>query len=131
MSRILIVEDDAIGRQLLEKYMNPYGAVDCVEDGEQALAAFQTAWEEADPYQLILLDIMIPKKDGQEVLRWIRSYEREQRVPSMQKTKIIMTTALDDPSNIMESFYTGGADSYIVKPIELEKLQQEMQNLGL
>lgn len=131
MLRILIVEDDATGKQLLESFMIPYGEVDCVEDGEQAVSAFKSAWEQERPYQLILLDIMIPKVDGQEVLRRIRTYEQEYGVANMQRAKIVMTTALDDPSNIMESFYNGGADSYIVKPIELSKLQQELQNLGL
>ena len=131
MLQILIVEDDATGKQLLENFMISYGEVDCVEDGEQAIAAFKSAWEQGLPYQLIMLDIMIPKVDGQEVLRWIRNYEREKGIDSMQRAKIIMTTALDDPANIMESFYSGGADSYIVKPIELDKLQQELQNLGL
>ncbi|MFW6415034.1 MAG: response regulator transcription factor [Thermodesulfobacteriota bacterium] len=130
MSRILIVEDEETGKHLLESFMSPYGQVDSVENGEAAVAAFDSAWKEADPYQLVLLDIMIPKMDGQEVLRWIRNYEREQGILSGQRAKIVMTTALDDPSNIMESFYSGGADSYVVKPIELEKLQQELQNLG-
>ena len=130
MRRILIVEDEETGKQLLERFMSPYGHVESVEDGEKAVTAFENAWRDASPYQLILLDIMIPKMDGQEVLRWIRNYEREQGIAPMQRAKIVMTTALDDPSNIMESFYNGGADSYVVKPIELEKLQQELQNLG-
>lgn len=130
MLRILIVEDEETGRQLLERFISPYGHVDSVKEGENAVRAFETAWKEGNPYQLILLDIMIPKMDGQEVLKWIRNYEREQGILPAQRVKIVMTTALDDPSNIMESFYNGGADSYVVKPIELEKLQQELQNLG-
>jgi two-component system chemotaxis response regulator CheY len=42
-----------------------------------------------------------------------------------------MVTALDDPQNVVKAFYQGGADSYLVKPIEKDKLEQELKNLGL
>jgi two-component system chemotaxis response regulator CheY len=71
--RILIVEDDFGSRRLMQKLVSDYGQCDVVVDGEEAVEAFRLAWEENSPYDVIFLDIMLPKMDGQEALRRIRT----------------------------------------------------------
>ncbi len=57
--------------------------------------------------------------------------EKEMSVMEKDGVKVIMTTALDDPKTVVESYYKLGATSYIVKPIGKQKLLQEVEKLGL
>ena len=131
MIKILIVEDDFIVRRILKDILSPYGDCDIVVDGEEAIQAFRLAWEEKEPYDLICLDIMMPKLDGQEALRRIREMEKEIGIQGSAEVKVIMVTALDDPKNVVEAYYRGGATSYIVKPIVKVRLLDEIRSFGL
>lgn len=129
--RILIVEDEMTSRQLLHGMLTPFGQCDTVIDGDEAIDAFRLAHEENKPYDLILMDIMMPKVNGQEALREIRNIEKEKGIRGTQKVKAIMTTALEDQKNVIDAFYKGGAAAYLVKPIDKSKLIGEMKKLGL
>ena len=129
--RILIVEDELISRQVLRELLAPYGQSDVAADGAQAISAFKRAFEESKPYDLICMDIVMPNIDGQQALKEIRSIEKEKGIRGSNKIKVIMTTALEDSKNVLDAFYYGGADAYLVKPIEKQKLLEEMSNLHL
>jgi two-component system chemotaxis response regulator CheY len=129
--RILIVEDDFGSRKLLQSLLSAYGDCDIAVDGEEAIAAFQLAWKEKKPYALICMDIMMPKINGQEALKKIRDYEHQNEIKPSDEVKVIMTTVLDDPKNVIDALYKGGASAYIVKPIDKEKLIREIEELGL
>ncbi len=128
--RFLVVEDDFGSRRLLQALLKPYGAVDVVVDGEEAVEAFRLAWEENDPYHALFIDIMMPNVDGQEALRRIREMESSIGVDERDQVRVVMTTALEDPKNVVEAYYRGGATSYLVKPIDRESLRAEMEKLG-
>lgn len=129
--RCLIVEDDFGSRRLLQALLREYGSIDVVVDGQEAIEAFRLAWEENNPYDVVFLDIMMPNVDGQEALRRIRATEGEIGIPERDQVKVIMTTALGDPENVVEAFYKGGANGYVVKPIERRALVSELEKLGL
>lgn len=129
--RILIVEDDMISRRLLETLLSPYGECHTAVDGDEAVRSFRMGYEEGRPYDLVCLDIMMPNVDGQEALKQIRGIEKEMGVKSAEEVKVIMVTALDDPKSVVEAYYRGGATSYIVKPIEKDKLLDEIRGFGL
>jgi two-component system, chemotaxis family, chemotaxis protein CheY len=129
--RTLIVEDEQTCRQILQAIMTPFGECDTVTDGEEAIQVFRKALDGQKPYDLILMDIMMPKMDGQTALRDIRQIEKDHGIRSVQRVKVIMTTALEDQKNVIEAFYKGGASSYIVKPVEKQKLLAEIKKLGL
>lgn len=128
--RILIVEDEFGSRKLLQKFLSPYGVCDLAVDGEEAVEAFKLAMKEEEPYDLICLDIMMPKKDGQTVLKEIREIEESYNISGLDGVKIIMTTALNDPKNILEAFKSQ-CEAYIPKPISKQKLLEEMKALQL
>jgi two-component system chemotaxis response regulator CheY len=111
--RILVVEDDFNSRRMMQKLLAPYGDVDVVVDGEEAVEAFRLAWEESKPYDLLFMDIMMPRMDGQEALKRLRVYEREVGVKPSDEAKVIMTSVLDDPKNVIEAYYGGAATSYL------------------
>lgn len=129
--RILIVEDDFGSRRVLHAFLKPLGNCDVVIDGEEAIEAFRLAWEEKDPYQVIFLDIMLPKIDGQQALKRIRAIEKDSGIEMADEVKVIMTTALGDPKNVVEAYFQGGATTYLVKPITRDKLYEEMEKLSL
>ncbi|NCC23859.1 MAG: response regulator [Deltaproteobacteria bacterium] len=129
--KILIVEDDFIGRKVLQNLLAPYGEVDIAMDGKEGMQAFELAHAERAPYELICLDIMMPNMDGHEALKNIRIREQEMGVEPASEAKIVMTTALDDPRNVFEAYYQGGATGYLAKPINRDKLVAKLKDLKL
>ncbi|ADK82011.1 response regulator [Sediminispirochaeta smaragdinae] len=128
--KILIVEDDFASRKLMENLLKEFGDYDSVVDGEEALQAFRISLEDKTPYDLICLDIMLPKLDGQTVLREVRRIEEERGILGLDGAKVIMTTALGDAVNVMTAFRSQ-CEGYIQKPITKEKLVSMMLDLGL
>lgn len=129
--KCLIVEDDFISRRILRELLGAYFDCEIAVDGEEAVTAFRMAHDAKNPYDLICMDIMMPKMDGREALRLIRQLEKELEVPPNLEVKVVMTTALDDPKTVFDSFYQDGATAYLVKPISKQKLIRELRALGL
>lgn len=127
--RALIVEDEFLSRKVLRSFLMTLFEVEIVVNGREAVEAFKLAHSENQPYDLILMDIMMPEVDGIEALHKIRSMEEKQNLKP--KVKVIMTTALDDPQTVIKSFYEGEASAYIVKPVAKDKLYEELRKLGL
>ncbi|MBV5318797.1 MAG: response regulator [Desulfobulbaceae bacterium] len=129
--RILIAEDDFMVRQVIRDVLEHYGVVDIVVNGEEAVQAFRVAWRQQQPYDLICMDIMMPIMDGNEALVKIREMENSLGIVGSEEVKVIMISALDDAKTVVKAYFNGGATSYIVKPIEKERLISEMRNIGL
>ncbi|NLL04487.1 MAG: response regulator [Clostridiaceae bacterium] len=127
--RILIAEDDFASRKFLSKFLSSYGECDMTIDGAETIEAFSLAHEEGIPYDLVCLDIMMPKMDGIKVLETIRKLEQEKGIDEKNMVKIIMTTALNDVKNVFDSFETG-CQAYASKPINTQKLIKVMKKLG-
>ncbi len=126
--RALIAEDEFLGRKILSTFLATLFEVDVAVTGKEAVDAFTLAHEEGKPYDVILMDIMMPEMDGIQALTLIRAQEQEKKL--RPPVKVIMTTALDDPKTVIRSFHDGEASSYIVKPVRKEKLFEELQKLG-
>jgi two-component system chemotaxis response regulator CheY len=129
--KCLIVEDDFISRRIMKELLSAYCECDIAVNGEEAVASFRMAHEGKRPYDLICMDIMMPGVDGNEALKRIREAEKEMGVPPAIEVKVIMTTAMDDPKTVIDSYYNGGATSYLVKPISKQKLVRELRTFGL
>jgi two-component system OmpR family response regulator len=107
--RILIVEDDRhIGSALQRALRADEHAVDWVLDGRAAETALQQG-----EYDLALLDLGLPRKDGIEVLKALRA--RRNRVP------VLVLTARDTAADVVRGL-DAGADDYLVKPFDLDVL---------
>ena len=109
--RILVAEDDLGSRRLVKMRLlaSGYEVVEA-EDG-------QTAWElfQREPFQLVITDWMMPRLDGLELIRRIRSSNQK------SYTYIIMLTALDDKPKIVMGLESG-ADEYLTKPFDKMEL---------
>ncbi len=128
--RILIAEDDLNSRKFLFKFLSQYGDCDLVVDGLEALDAFLISIKDNRPYDLICLDIMMPKVDGVKVLKSIRDYEIQKNITPEKRSKVIMTTALAETQFVQNAFDIG-CNAYAAKPIDIVKLTQVLQNLEL
>jgi len=114
--RLLLVEDDTmIGESVLDLLRDEGYAVDWVKDGEIALTAV-----ESQHYDLILLDLGLPKCDGLTVLKTLR--QRKNRTP------VLVATARDAVAQRIEGL-DSGADDYIVKPYDLGEMLARIRSL--
>lgn len=130
--RILLAEDELISRTMLQAMLEQWGQVDCAEDGQSAIEQTLKAAKEGKPYDLICLDILMPKVNGMDVLSKIREME-EKRILALKKGKcarIVMITGLSGAKTICDSFKEQ-CDAYLVKPVSLEKLTDTLKQLGL
>jgi two-component system chemotaxis response regulator CheY len=128
--RILIAEDDLVSRTFLSGFLRKYGDCDLVVDGIEALDAFLLAMKDRAPYDLICLDIMMPKADGVSALKGIRDIERQYGVTAERRAKVIMTTALAELGAVQAAFRCG-CEAYATKPIDTAALGELIVKLGL
>ena len=128
--KILLAEDDFATRKFMVNFLSKYGECDVTVDGMEAVDAFMMALEDGEPYDLICLDIMMPVMDGYQALVGIRNLERERNIPAEQAVKVIMTTALNDESNVKMAFELG-CTVYSGKPIDQRRFEEAMRKLGL
>ena len=114
--RLLLVEDDSmIGESVLDLLRAEQYAVDWVRDGDAADTALRT-----QDYDLVLLDLGLPRQDGLSVLRRLRA--RRSRVP------VLIATARDALAQRVEGL-DAGADDYVVKPYEMDELLARIRAL--
>ena len=130
MLRILVVEDDPVSARLMTHLLKPFGNCDLATDGGQAVDLFSKSQKSGDLYDVIFLDIMLPQLDGQQVLAHIRDLEAMRGIDVLQGTKVVMTTALSDDQNFLDS-HVSGCNAYIVKPVMRETLAETLKSLGL
>ncbi|MGN0941739.1 MAG: response regulator transcription factor [Selenomonadaceae bacterium] len=125
---ILVAEDDRMSRAFITEFMTAYGSVDAATNGMEAVDLFIESIKSKKPYDLLCLDIMMPKVDGLKVLQVVRELEEQQHIE--KKIKIIMMSALSEVDYVQEAFRLG-CDAYAAKPIDTEKVIEAMLNLGL
>lgn len=114
---ILVVEDDPSAVRLLREYLEPIGYVlRCASDGEQGLAMARE-----EPPMAILLDVLVPRIDGWEVLRRLKADEALRDVP------VVMVTVVDE----REVGLALGAVDYLVKPVQRGALLSCLARLGI
>jgi two-component system response regulator VicR len=109
---ILVVDDNADNAHIIRDYLEARGyPITVAYGGDEALKAF----EEVKP-ALVLLDVMMPGRDGWQVCREIKQH------PTLgRNVRVVMVTALDDWVNKRQALQTG-ADDFVEKPFELSKL---------
>lgn len=114
MPNVLLGDDDEELTQLLQEYLHNHGvSCDCVHDGEAVIQKLKTTNNSnASPYDLLVLDIMMPKIDGLSVLR---------QLPNISDIPVIMLTAKGEEIDRIIGLELG-ADDYITKPCNPREL---------
>ncbi len=130
--KILIVEDEFISRTLLMEMLAPFGDCDAVSNGREAIDILEKSYSLAGVgYDLVCLDIMMPKMNGHEVLREMRRIEKDKGIYGADAAKVLMVTALDDAKNIMKALVEGRCEAYLTKPISKARLEEQLRQLQL
>ncbi len=120
--KVLVVEDEFTSRRLLNVILSEYGTCHVAVNGKEAVEAFSLAHAQNDRYDLITLDIKMPEMDGIEALRLIREKERAMGIKQQDEVKVIITTVVDTPKEVMDLYYKGGCTDYLLKPIDIKEL---------
>lgn len=128
---ILLVEDDPQDAELTQRVLRKKHLANCVtwvKDGAEALDYIfrrgKYAGRTDEHPRLILLDLKLPKVDGIEVLRQLKSHEDTKTIP------VVMLTSSAEESDVVKS-YKLGVNSYIVKPVDFEQFGDTVANAGL
>jgi CheY-like chemotaxis protein len=129
---ILIAEDDDNDVFFLERafrqsqIVNP---IQRVKDGEEAISYLRgdSSYSDRDKFalpRLMLLDLKMPRKNGFEVIAWVRQQPGLKRLPI-----VVLTSSKEDPD--INRAYELGANTYLVKPVKFEGLVEMMRTLNL
>lgn len=128
--KILILEDDRSLLDLLTRRMAEYGECYATDNGIDAVRAFDEAMVNQDPFELALLDIMLPGMSGYEVLEKIRQIEAQWKKDGLEGATVIMVTALNTSKDILQAF-RGNCEAYMTKPYTKKDLEQILTSLGI
>ncbi len=126
---ILIVDDEKISRKVLLKQLEGIGNCTSVDDSEKALELVETALKKNQPYDLITLDVSMPKMNGQTVLKRIREMEKARKVEKAGRMKIIMVTSRMNISTIKKCIKLG-CSGYLSKPVNKYQLLGNLGKMG-
>ena len=121
---VLLVEDNASDVELTLRALqkrNLANRVVVARDGVEALQLLERAEQ---PPKVVLLDLKLPKLNGLEVLRRMKSDERTKRIPV-----VVLTSSHEEPD--VEESYRLGVNSYVVKPVDFESFATAVAEVGL
>ncbi len=129
---IVIVEDNPHDAELMVRSLKKNklaNSLIVLEDGEQALDFIFCRGQYADRNlsespRVIFLDLKLPKVDGLEVLKQVKSNEQTRKIPV-----VIVTSSKEDPD--VTTAYNLGANSYVVKPVDFDNFVKTINQLGL
>ena len=129
---IVIVEDDPNDAELIARVLKKHNMTNCLtllKDGAEALdflfreGAYQHR-KGSNPPRVVLLDLKLPKLNGIEVLRKVKSDERTKTIPI-----VILTSSREDQD--LKAAYSLGVNSFVTKPIKFDEFAKVVSELGL
>lgn len=126
---ILLVEDNQDDEELTISSLRDArikNKIDVVRDGAEALEYLEQRgkYEKVDTPQIILLDLKLPKINGLEILKFIRTS------PMLQHLPVVIFTSSKEEKDLIEG-YKLGANSYIQKPVDFDEFAKAVNDLGL
>jgi two-component system chemotaxis response regulator CheY len=127
--KVLVAEDDLASGKFMEKLLSKYGDVVVARDGIAAVDEFVNAINKDEKFDLVCMDIMMPKIDGYKALASIRDAERKLGMSRASRCKVIMISALDEGFD--SSYASDDYEEYICKPIDIIKFDGIIRKLGL
>lgn len=127
--KILVAEDDMASGKFMLKLLAKYGEVVLARDGIAAVDEFVNAINNNERFDLVCLDVMMPKIDGYKALASIRDAERKLGLARDKRVKVVMVSALDEGFDA--NYASDDYEEYMCKPIDIIKFDEMMHELGL
>lgn len=128
--KILIVDDENISRKILKKKLETVGKCTVADNSKNALELFNSALLEKKPFDLITLDVSMPKMNGKQLLATLRQKEKKLKIDKDKAAKILMVTSRMRTSTIKDCIRLG-CNGYILKPVNTLPLLENLQKFGL
>ena len=126
---ILIVEDDLVSQTFMKTVLSQCGQCANASDGEEAVRRYATAAIAGQPFDVVFMDIMLPKMDGLTAIDKIREYEESNPKYVLKPTQVVVVTTTDDSQNIIHAYCTGDVFAYMKKPLERNVLETTMAKI--
>lgn len=127
---VLIADDDRTSRLTLQKAFSSCEFVYAAANGFEAVTAFKQSYNSGVFFDLVCLDVMTPKMDGQAALREIRAFEEQCGIPPEKRTKIAMITAQSNKTNVVNAI-RGGCDVYLLKLLSKNEVFSKLRSIGI
>jgi len=127
--KCLIVDDEIFCREFVATLLSATADCHQASSGTAALEMHGSAVATGDPYDVIIMDIMMPGMSGHDAAKAIRLMEKEQKIE--KRVNIVMLTALNSANDAMEAFCNAQSAAYLVKPISKDGLFNVLSKLGL
>lgn len=131
MIKCLVVDDDELGRELIANYLDGVAECDMAENGLKAVELFRSAFEGGEPYDLMILDIVMPEMDGHTAAKEIRLIEKEWGVPMNNGVSIVVLSSLNTPNDVIQAYVSARSAAHLVKPVRPDKLLATLDKLGM
>lgn len=129
MTKILIVDDEEMGRTVMEEMFSRYGRFISVSTGKEAVKIYKKEFEKNEKFDLVLLDISLEDISGLEVLKHIKIIESSKGTVEEKESAIVMVTAHSE-KNIVIDCIRAGCKAYFIKPLKQEKVDKKLIELG-
>ena len=127
--KILVAEEDMASGKFMMKLLAKYGEVVLARDGIAAVDEFVNAVNTNERFDLICMDVMMPKIDGYKALASIRDAERKLGLARDKRVKVVMVSALDEGFDA--NYASDDYEEYMCKPIDIIKFDEMIRELGL
>lgn len=131
MLKCLVVDDDELVRKLITQCLDGLADCDMAANGLEAFKKFSGALEAGVPYDLIMLDLLMPEMDGYETGKAIRSLEAERGIPVISGVNIIVVSSVNTPQEIIQAYISAQSAAQLNKPVNPEKLRKTLIQLGI
>lgn len=129
MTSFLIVDDSRYQRHLIDEALSGLGERRQAAGGREALELFGAALDAGAPFDVVILDILMPDMDGHNTLAGLRRLEEASGRSG--RSRVIMLSSLDDPENMLRAQFDGGAEAYLTKPLDAGLLRRTLANLDM
>ncbi|WP_428564485.1 MAG: response regulator [Solidesulfovibrio sp. DCME] len=131
MPRALIVDDSRYQRFLIIQALEGLFTTAEAANGREAVTLFSEALDRGEPFDLVVMDILMPVLSGHDALAGIRRVEAAKGLAEEKRTPAVMLSSLDDPGNMLRAQFESGAQAYVTKPFSPKTLLEALASLGV
>ena len=128
MKTLVIDAEEALKESICNIFATK-GACDSANDGNMGLELIKQAFNLNSPYELIILDIVLPEVDGHTIIKKIRAWELAGNIDPLMEAKIVVMSRRRDEPTILQAF-RNGATGWINKPASAEDVMLKLNNLN-
>jgi two-component system chemotaxis response regulator CheY len=131
MKRFLVVDDDEMGRLMLQDFLSEFAPCDCAVNGREGLDFFERALAGGNPYDMLCVDLVMPEMNGLALIRKIRDIEKTHPFFSNSRTRIFVISASDSTWEKADLLLDNLCDDFITKPFNRDSLKADLYKYDL